>query len=173
MRKILYYLASLIIAVVSFSSCLPDNSEEWEKYYAELEAKRKQIQEQYLADSTLIVNYLLENDSIAVWDSTSGIFYNIIEPGEETHPTVYSSINVTYKGMLLDGTVFDETENNEPVVLYLGQVISGWQIGIPKIGVDGHIILYLPSYYGYGNTEYHNLPANSVLMFEVRLHGFY
>lgn len=173
MKKVLYYLASIIIAVVSFSSCLPDNSEEWEKYYAEMEAKRKQIHEQYLADSTLISNYLIENDSIAVWDSTSGIFYNIINEGDDNKPNTFSSIYVTYFGMTLDGTIFDKTKDNEPVVLVLNKIINGWQIALPKIGVDGNIIMYLPSYYAYGDSEYRNIPANSVLIFSVNLHAIY
>jgi FKBP-type peptidyl-prolyl cis-trans isomerase FkpA len=173
MNKILYFITSIVIALASFSSCLPDNSQQWEDYLEELERQRKIVHEQYLADSTLISNYLIENDTLATWDKESGLFYNILEPGSDQKPNINSLIEFKYKGSLTDGFVFSESENGETVFSVLGELIGGWQIGIPKIGAEGHIILYLPSYLGYGTKEMPNIPANSVLIFEVELIGFF
>ncbi|MBN2807495.1 MAG: FKBP-type peptidyl-prolyl cis-trans isomerase [Prolixibacteraceae bacterium] len=172
----LKYLFAVFFALIigfSMNSCLDNNNEEYEEYLKELEAYQKKMYEQYQADSLLIVDYLTENDSIADFDSTYGIFYNILEPGGETHPQTHSMITVKYKGMLLDGTVFDQTEADEEVQLYLNNLIAGWKIGVPYIGAGGKIVLYLPSAYGYGETSYATIPANSVLIFEIELLYFY
>lgn len=173
MNKILIYTSFAILAMVSFTSCLDDNSEEWDKYLEELEEQRKQIYDQFLVDSLLIVDYLAEHDSLASFDEENGIFYNIIEQGSDFNPTIRSIVEVKYRGMLLDGTVFDETEEDETAALQLSQLIGGWQLGLPKIGVGGTIILYLPSFYGYGKIAYKTIPANSVLIFQVELLGLY
>lgn len=82
-------------------------------------------------------------------------------------------VAVKYKGMLLDETVFEETTEEETASFLLSTLIAGWQIGIPLIGIEGKIILYLPSYYGYGISGSGDIPANTVLIFEIDLVDFY
>jgi FKBP-type peptidyl-prolyl cis-trans isomerase len=173
MNKYLSFSSLIILSLFFAAACLDPYNEDYEEYQQKMEEQRKQIYEQYQADSILILEYLNENDSLAIFDEESGIFYNILKPGEEPFPSRYSSIEVKYKGMLLDGTVFDQTENNETTRLLLNQLISGWQIGVPKIGMDGRIILYLPSFFGFGTTEHEEIPANSVLIFDIELISYY
>lgn len=173
MKKFIAYLFIGLFSIVWFASCSNDNSDEYEEYLEQLEEHNKKVYAQYQADSTLISDYIIENDSVAEFNEDYGFFYHIIEPGSTLHPDKYSVVNVTYKGMLLDGTVFDETEGDESVRFYLSNLIYGWQYGIPLIGTEGKIILYLPSLYGYGETERDVIPANSVLIFEIGLLEFY
>lgn len=173
MIKYSIYIIFALFAAFSFTSCLDDNSKEWDKYLKDMEEQRKQVYDQFLIDSLLIVDYLAEHDSLATFDENNGIFYNIIEQGSDHHPTNSSIIEVKYRGMLLDGTVFDETEEDETADLQLSRLIGGWQIGLPKIGVGGTIILYLPSFYGYGKIAYKTIPANSILIFQVELLELY
>lgn len=173
MKKYYTYLVFSIFIAISFTSCLNGNDDEYDAYLEKLEEYKKQVYEQYQTDSILITDYLAENDSIATYDKNSGIYYNIIAEGDEFHPNSYSIIAVKYKGMLLDGTVFEETQSDQTVSFDLSNLITGWQIGIPLIGGGGKIILYLPSYYGYGTTESNNIPANSILLFEIDLVSFY
>jgi len=51
----------------------------------------------------------------------------------------------------------------------LTNVIQGWQEGIPLFSEGGSGILLIPSALGYGNQSIGNIPANSVLIFEVTL----
>ena len=173
MKKYFAYLLMAIITSLSITGCLNNSDDEYQQYLDEVAAYQKKVYEQYQADSLLIVDYLTANDSITAFDSVYGIFYRILEPGGENHPETYSTITVKYKGMLLDGTVFDQTEGEESVQLYLNNLISGWKIGLPLIGAGGKIILYLPSVYGYGETAYDVIPANSVLIFDIDLLHFY
>lgn len=162
-------MAGLVLAA-AFISCNNSNDEEWEQYLKDLEEYNKKAYEQFQTDSTLIVEYLEENDSIALFHEDLNIFYNILNEGGEVHPNEYSYVNVHYKGMLLDGTIFDATED-EPIQFNLSELLSGWQLGLPLIGEGGKIVLYLPSYYAYGESEIGNIPANSVLIFEIELVG--
>lgn len=155
---------------LSFTSCLNDNDDDYQNYFDQLDTYQEAVYEQYQTDSLLIVDYINTTDSIAVYDSTSGIFYHIIDQGTENGPNSYSTIKIKYKGMLLDGTIFDQTDDETS--FYLRNLIVGWQVGLPLIGEGGKIILYLPSYYGYGTSEQSNIPANSVLVFEIELISF-
>lgn len=173
MKKYFVYLFIFIASVMSLASCLPNNDDEYQQYLDDLEAQQKKMYEQYRTDSTLIADYLVMNDSIADFDSIYGIYYHILEPGSEYHPDNYSTITFQYKGQLLDGTVFDQTKDDATVQYMLGNLIGGWQIGIPKIGAGGKIILYIPSVYGYGESVVGTIPANSVLIFDIDLISFY
>jgi FKBP-type peptidyl-prolyl cis-trans isomerase FkpA len=78
-----------------------------------------------------------------------------------------------YKGYLTDGTVFDESKTGSPATFALKTVIPGWQEGLQLIGVKGKIKLLIPSALGYGSTAKTNIPANSVLIFDIELVEFY
>lgn len=173
--RINHLFAIIFTLLIGFSltGCLDKQDDAYEEYLKELEAYQKKVYEQYLTDSLLIVDYLAAKDSAAVFNEQYGFFYHVLEQGGEIHPETHSMITVKYKGMLLDGTVFDQTEPEEEVQLYLGNLINGWKIGVPLIGAGGKIVLYLPSVYGYGETSYATIPANSVLIFEIELQYFY
>ena len=76
-----------------------------------------------------------------------------------------------YIGELLNGSEFDRSNTNQPFefVLGLGQVIEGWEIGIPKIDEGGSGILIIPSGLGYGTVANSSIPGNSVLIFRINL----
>jgi FKBP-type peptidyl-prolyl cis-trans isomerase len=51
----------------------------------------------------------------------------------------------------------------------LNQLIAGWQIGLPKIGVGGRIQLFIPSAYAWGCTGYGAIPADAPVFFDIEL----
>jgi FKBP-type peptidyl-prolyl cis-trans isomerase FkpA len=57
----------------------------------------------------------------------------------------------------------------------LGQLIIGWQKGLPLIKSGGSITLFIPPSLGYGNQDIRNssgaviIPANSNLKFTIDL----
>ncbi len=171
-RNRLITLLAIISGIIT-TSCLSSYDDDYEEYQKQLEEKRRVIFEQYNTDSTIIANYLIETDSVAQFDTISGIFYHIINPGDELHPGYYSNIEVQYTGMLTDGYVFDQSQADTTKWFQLNQLIEGWQVGLQYIGKGGNIVLYLPSYYGFGAREYEDVPANSVLIFNVDLISFY
>lgn len=111
-------------------------------------------------------------DSINVTKHSSGIYYEIIDPGNGAVPTKGSTITVGYTGKFLNDHIFDQNTNYKKK---LEGLIEGWQIGIPLIKKGGRIKLIIPSAYAYGcnSTNYDNnnvvIPGNSVLFYDISL----
>jgi FKBP-type peptidyl-prolyl cis-trans isomerase FkpA len=96
----------------------------------------------------------------------SGLLFEIITPGNATHPTVNSTVTVTYVGTLMNGNQFDAGT----ITYVLNQLIPGWQIALPKIGVGGEIKVLIPSSLGYGSAGAgSSIPGNSPLYFNIKL----
>lgn len=80
-------------------------------------------------------------------------------------------ILINYKGMLADGTVFDEGQG---VPMQLGGTIPGFDKALRKSQQGGKYRIEIPAAEGYGAEEKSNpmtgevvIPANSDLVFEV------
>lgn len=131
-------------------------------------------------DEITIVDYLEANNLMEdAVRHESGVYYIIEEGGEgASFPTASSQILVHYKGSLLDGTVFDETEEGDAVLLNLSRTINGWRIAIPLIKRGGKIQFFVPSNLAYGINDGRSgsiaqgIPEYAVLYFEVELVNF-
>jgi FKBP-type peptidyl-prolyl cis-trans isomerase FkpA len=97
----------------------------------------------------------------------SGLLYEIITPGNSTHPTISNTVTVTYTGLLMNGSQFDAGTISYP----LNQLIAGWGIAVPKIGVGGEIKVLIPSSLGYGSSGAGSIPGNAPLYFDIKLSG--
>jgi FKBP-type peptidyl-prolyl cis-trans isomerase FkpA len=75
-------------------------------------------------------------------------------------------VRIAYTGQLTDGTEFDKNLNAS---FALSNLIKGWQQAMPLIGEGGFIKMYLPPSLGYGSVDKGNIPANSILIFDVEL----
>ena len=99
-------------------------------------------------------------------------------------PTQLDSVYVNYKGMLLDGTVFDSNVG-VPTWFSLTGVVQGWALGfynfaggnlVQKSDGDfyfedfGKGFLFIPSGLGYRNNTSGSIKENSPLVFEIELH---
>ena len=108
------------------------------------------------------------SSNITYIEHSSGLLYQIIDPGTGIAPTTASTISVVYTGKLFNGTTFDATAN--PVSFPLSGVIDGWKIGIPLIKKGGRIKLIIPSALAYSCTGSGNsIPPNTPLYFDVTL----
>ena len=82
------------------------------------------------------------------------------------------TLTVHYVGTLTNGTVFDSSRaNNQPFTFRLGvgQVIQGWELGVPGMKVSGKRKLTIPPELAYGNRQVGSIPPNSTLVFEIEL----
>ena len=125
------------------------------------------LEDQSAKDEKEILDYI-KKEGLVMEKDPSGLYYRIDEEGTGANPTIYNTVTVNYKGYLLNGSVFDETDGN-PVSFPLANLIPGWQIGIPLIKKGGSILLIVPSELGYGSRSQGGIPANSVLVFEIQL----
>jgi FKBP-type peptidyl-prolyl cis-trans isomerase FkpA len=119
-------------------------------------------------DDQLIQSYLTSNGISATKD-ISGLYYRMTVIGTGSSPTTASTIEVKYKGSLLNGTVFDQTGSDATFTYALAGLIRGWQIGIPMMKEGGKATFYIPSGLGYGANDLGIIPPNSVLIFEIEL----
>ena len=118
---------------------------------------------------TALETYLTNNNINATKDSR-GFYYTISAPGGSSKPDNCATVSVKYKGMLTNGSVFNESTS--VVSFPLANLIIGWQQGIPLIGITGKIRLYIPPSLGYGSSGSSGIPGNSILIFDVELIGF-
>jgi len=98
----------------------------------------------------------------------SGMQYKIIKKGNKKHPNNDSDVTLLYTGTKLDGTVFDQT-GNKPRQFLLGNLIEGWQQGLPLIGEGGEIMLYVPYKLGYGERSTGDIGPGQFLVFDIKL----
>tara|TARA_Y100000992_G_scaffold60587_1_gene37078 strand:+ start:108 stop:1040 length:933 start_codon:yes stop_codon:yes gene_type:complete len=105
--------------------------------------------------------------------TSSGLYYKINKEGNKNKPLKGQNIRVHYKGMLLDGTVFDSSiQRDQPIdfTLGIGQVIAGWDEGISLLSEGASAKLVIPSELAYGaNGAGGVIPPNATLIFEVEL----
>jgi len=118
------------------------------------------------ASEVTALQQYLTTKGIAAEQDDRGFFYKIEAQGNGNFPTACSDVTVNYRGTLTDGTIFDENKN---IRFNLGNLIKGWQAGIPLISEGGKITLYLPPSLGYGATPTAGIPANSILIFSIDL----
>jgi FKBP-type peptidyl-prolyl cis-trans isomerase FkpA len=133
----------------------------------------KKDDDQAIIDEEIILAYLHDNnlEDQATKDA-SGMYYIIYNEGSGGYPTIKDSVMVEYKGYLTNGDVFDKTSNNKPVTFLLKDLIKGWQVGIPMLQKGGNGLFLIPSGLGYGDINLSGIPANSVLIFEIKLVDF-
>lgn len=117
--------------------------------------------------------FLDENKAKAgVTTTASGLQYRVIKSGSGASPTPNDVVNVTYKGWLIDGTVFDETPPGQTATFPAGALIPGWveALQLMKEGDEWEIVL--PSQLGYGEQGAGGvIPPNQTLVFNMALLG--
>lgn len=82
------------------------------------------------------------------------------------------TLTVHYIGSFLDGRVFENSYNGgQPFTFRLGagQVITGWDQGIPGMRVGGKRRLTIPPSLAYGSQGRGPIPPNTAIRFEVEL----
>ena len=132
------------------------------------------VDAQAVIDDNSITQYLKNKGLTATRIDTTGVRYIIDTAG--TVNVLYTSstqVTVGYTGILMTtGTVFAQTEKFHPSFV-LGQVIRGWQLGIPQVQQGGTITLFVPSRYAYGPYAQQDigLPANPVLIFNIKVYN--
>ncbi|TSJ43610.1 hypothetical protein FO440_05305 [Mucilaginibacter corticis] len=126
------------------------------------------IPKQAAVDEQKIQDYIKANNISAQRDP-SGIYYQIILPGNDTSKvTLESTVQLTYTYKYLNGVVIGTVDG---ALGRLNTFIPGLQKGIPKIGDKGRILLIIPSGYAYGTATQNGIPGNSVLVYTVDLNG--
>ena len=119
-------------------------------------------------DSAVLIKFA--GDSIPLTRDTTGLYYHIIDSGSSFKPISTNQLLVNYVARFIPSNqTFDSAVNSTLGGAPLNQLIAGWQIGLPKIGVGGRIQLFIPSAYAWGCTGYGSIPADAPVFFDIEL----
>lgn len=116
--------------------------------------------------------FLAENGAReGVVTTESGLQYEVIEAGEGAMPGPADTVEVHYRGTLVDGTEFDSSYGRGQTVTFgVGQVIAGWTEALQLMPVGSKYKLFIPSELAYGAGGAGQLIGpNAALIFEVEL----
>lgn len=99
-----------------------------------------------------------------------GIQYKVLVDGKGKKPTENDTVQCNYRGMLVDGKVFDSSAPGNPVSFKLTQVIPGWREALKNMPVGSKWQLVIPAEQAYGARGAGNaIGPNETLIFEVEL----
>jgi len=147
------------------------------EYQQEKMAEMLAAQEEQQAQSAELEKqgkaFLEENakkDGVTVLES--GLQYEVLEEGEGgPKPNAEDTVKTHYHGTLVDGTVFDSSqERGEPVEFPVNGVIEGWQEALQLMSVGDKWRIVLPPELAYGEQGAGGMIGpNATLVFEVEL----
>lgn len=101
----------------------------------------------------------------------SGLHMRDLEVGTGEMAGTGARVSVDYTGWLPNGVEFDASRGN-PIAFTLGvgEVIEGWELGIPGMRAGGRRMLVIPPGLAYGERGRPGvIPPNATLVFDVRL----
>ena len=102
----------------------------------------------------------------------AGVLYEVMQRGDGAFPSLGSIVSVSYKGMLINGKVFDDnTAQGYPDAFRLNDLIDGWKIALTRMQVGDKWRIYVPTSLGYGAISTPGIPKYSTLIFEIELVG--
>ena len=100
-----------------------------------------------------------------------GLQYRILQAGHGKSPQSGDDmVTVSYKGWLIDGKVFDQTQKGQTAEFPAGQLIPGWVEALSLMKEGDHWELAVPSDLGYGpDGAGGDIPPNQTLVFDMTL----
>lgn len=144
MKNALVFIALL----VGLSAC---------KSYSEED--KKSVDEQ-------IKTYLTKK-KIRCQHSPSGLYYRIENAGEGKTIQFQDYVSFRYKGYFLNGEQFDNQV--EPVRFQVKELIPAWKEIMLELKAKSRVYMVVPPHLGYGNQALDDIPANSILIFELEV----
>lgn len=135
-------------------------------YFTKLEEENK------VANKKAGEEFLLTNGKRAeVKTTASGLQYEVVKEGEGDSPKATDRVTVHYTGMLVDGTVFDSSEERgEPATFGVSQVIPGWVEALQLMKPGAEWRVFIPSALAYGpQGAGPMIGPDSTLIFNIKL----
>lgn len=147
------------------------------KYEIELLEVIEDIEAYEQARISAFIDTIPGIDTIHDPEAEATSYYAISEPTSGNPVVKDSVIEIAYKGYLIDGRVFDQRDEENPFILTLGkdEVISGWDLGLPKFkeGEKGVLVITYPMAYGFDGRKtpggLRAIPPQETLVFDIEV----
>jgi len=123
-------------------------------------------------NQTAAKEYLARNTKEkGVLTTASGLQYKIVAAGDKKAPGIKPTDKVTveYRGRLIDGTEFDNSDARGPATFQVNGVIKGWQEALVMMRPGAKWQLFIPPELAYGDTPHPKIPGGSLLIFDVSI----
>ncbi len=147
-----YIPSSLAYEFYSFGDFLPSYS----VLVVESEVvKIESEEEQKIIEKDSIDNYITTNTIEDMTLTTSGLYFKrTSDEGVGDHPTSGETVRVKYSSSYLDGTLLEETEDDQYFAFILGHttVIEGFEEGVKLMKKGEKATLILPSHLAYDES---------------------
>ncbi len=146
-----------------------ETSQVMRQLQAAMQAKKMAEQQKQMAENKVKGEEFMATNGKApgVITLTNGLEYKVLTEGSGPMPTPADSVIVSYKGSLIDGTVFDKNEHfTTPVT---GRTIKGWSEILPMMKTGSKWQVAIPPELAYGPRSQRNIGPDSVLVFEMEL----
>lgn len=194
MRKFYIPYCLMLLTAVLFSSCTSDieDTEEypdWQatntNYFYNLSQQAQQAISK--GDKSWKIYGSIMKAAEAPLSITDNIIVNILQEGKgKVSPISTDSVKMAYRGRLLpsrsypEGFVFDQTytgtfnaETANTYKIVVNASITGMQTALHYMHAGDYWRIYIPSELGYGSSGTKNIPAHSMLVFDIYLDSFW
>ena len=159
----LFSILSLLIGVPVQAKEIDTNmaqmQAEYEAYISELAQANLSAAEEFLSENA-------EADGVIATES--GLQYEIVSEGDGAQPDADDTVTVTYTLRDINGNLLDQGENFD---FALANLIPGFSETVSNMRVGGEAIAYVHPSLGYGESGAGSVEPNSLLIFDIQLHG--
>ena len=142
--------------------------EQHQQLQAQADEQFNQQAEKNLAEGQAFLADNGQKEGVVTTDT--GLQYKVLASGDGATPGASDTVEVHYRGTLLDGTEFDSSiKRGVPASFQVNQVIPGWTEALQLMKEGDKWQLSIPAELAYGPGGTGNIPPNAVLQFDVEL----
>ena len=139
------------------------------------ELRQRQVQDRRLAahdNKKEGDDFLAENKKReGVVALPNGLQYKIIKEGDGRKPSDADTVEVYYRGTLINGTEFDSSQRGgQPATFKVTGVIPGWKEALKLMSVGSRWLIFIPPELAYGaRGAGRDIGPNATLIFDLEL----
>ncbi len=159
-RKIFMAFATIAFSTVMLTACNQEKEKMAQEHHAN--PLGDAANQKFLADNAA-------KDGVV--KRPSGLQYRVLQTGSGKSVTNGNDmVTVTYKGWLINGKVFDQTQPGKTATFPAGRLIPGWVEALSLMKEGDEWQLVIPSDLGYGaRGAGADIPPNQTLVFDMKL----
>jgi len=118
-------------------------------------------------------DFLAKNSTASgITTTASGLQYQVFDAGDakKASPTLKDRVTVNYRGRLIDGTEFDNSDKHAQAATFtLNGILKGWREAMQLMRPGAKWRLFVPPELGYDLNGPPGIPPGSLLIYDVEL----